>query len=310
MKISPYMNIKRIEFTVTYNCTGRCLHCSVGDNLFSSPEPCVRPREAADTVRRLAQLFPVESVMTFGGEPLLYPDTVCAVHEATAHNSVGARQIITNGYFSKESGRIDEVCARLRDSGVNNILISVDAFHQRTIALEAVHRFVRSAKAAGITGIKLSPAWLVNSQHDNEYNAATREILRSFEPFDIPVGEGNDIFLAGNAAKNLSHYYPPAVIDKNERCGSMPYTESPDDVSCICIVPNGDVSVCAFVIGNIYRESIESIVSRYSPYDNEFMCAVLSGGADALLALAARKGKSIDLSQCRSLCDICRAVRK
>ena len=26
---SPYMNIERIEFIITYNCTGKCKHCSV-----------------------------------------------------------------------------------------------------------------------------------------------------------------------------------------------------------------------------------------------------------------------------------------
>ncbi|KAB3529515.1 hypothetical protein [Alkaliphilus serpentinus] len=70
------------------------------------------------------------------------------------------------------------------------------------------------------------------------------------------------------------------------------------------------LEVCGFVIGNIYNESIEEIVSRYNPYNNEFMSAIMTGGASALIAFAERNRISIDYtnSECYSICNICHKV--
>ena len=38
MKLSPYMNIKRVEFVVTWQCGGRCRHCQVGTTLNKAEE--------------------------------------------------------------------------------------------------------------------------------------------------------------------------------------------------------------------------------------------------------------------------------
>ena len=72
MKTSPYMNINRIEFLVTLQCTGKCKHCSVGPRLNENSDKCVDLEKAIDAVKKLSARFPVESLMTFGGEPLLY----------------------------------------------------------------------------------------------------------------------------------------------------------------------------------------------------------------------------------------------
>ena len=258
MKISPYIDLNRIEFVVTYRCTGSCAHCSLGDKLNRPGDRShVRPEAAADMIERLSRLFPIASVMTFGGEPLLCPEVTAAIHRAAAHCGVGARQLITNGYFTKDENRIREVAGLLKASGVNDLLISVDAFHQRTIPLDAVRRFAESAKQAGIPDIRLSPAWVVNSGHENPYNSETKELLAKLSGF--PVSEGNDIILEGNAAETLAEYYPPGVRP------TSPYYEPPTAVKTLSVEPGGDVTASSFVIGNIYDEDIEDIIARYDP---------------------------------------------
>ena len=311
MKISPYINVERIEFIVTYRCTGRCLHCSVGDRIGSSPDghQAVREKEAVETVRWLAERFPVTSLMTFGGEPLLYPDATCAIHKMAAESGIGKRQIITNGYFSKDEARIREVARRLADAGVNEILLSADAFHQQTIPLEPVHAFASAVKADGCMNLRLSPAWVVNRRHENDYNARTEEILAAFADLDIRIGSGNDIFMSGNAIKNLAQFYPAPQINLADRCGAMPYTEPLTRQTSLSIEPNGDVTACNFVIGNIYREHISEIVARYDPFENETMRAVMQG-VPAMLELAEKRGITIDMARCYSICDLCRMLNK
>ena len=306
---SPYMTVRRIEFMVTYGCTGACQHCSVSDcRTVPAAKQFVRPDKAAEAVTQLAEMFDISSVMTFGGEPLLVPETVCAVHRAAADAGIPTRQLITNGYFTKNSDRIRAVAESLYAAGVNDLLLSVDAFHQRTIPLDIVRRFAEKVCRTGLTKFRLQPAWLVNRAHENLYNAETERILASFRDLGLSENEGNDVFMAGDAIKNFAEYYPAPCLDLTDTCGSMPYTEPLDRVTNLSIVPNGDAVVCGFVIGNIYREPVAEIVQRYDPYENECMRAILTGGAAGLLALAQQKGIAVDTRECYSVCDVCRKV--
>ena len=243
-------NLNKIEFVVTYACTGRCKHCSEGDH--TSCGERIDPQIAADAVRKIAAEYDIKTVMTFGGEPLLYTDAVYAIMTAAKELNIPKRQVITNGYFSKNADRIREVAERLAACGVNDLLLSVDAFHQETIPLEVVKQFATEAKACGIR-IRLSPAWLVSEKDDNPYNRKTREILDSFADLELQVGEGNVIFPEGNALRNLSEYF------KDEICEN-PYVEDPCDVHCISFSPNGDV-----LGGNVYRTDIIEIIRDYAP---------------------------------------------
>ena len=113
-------NLDRIEFTVTLACTGKCKHCQNGDRVNNSEH--IDAEIAADAVRRICEHYPIKSLMTFGGEPLLYPDTVCRIHKTGTEMGISKRQVITNGYFSKKRERIEEVAENLAESGVNDLL--------------------------------------------------------------------------------------------------------------------------------------------------------------------------------------------
>lgn len=308
MNISPYITLNRIEFVITYQCSGRCKHCSVSDSL--NPEggyKHVSLYHATEAIGELSEMFSISSLMTFGGEPLLYADIVCGIHKAAARYGVRSRLLITNGYFTKLDEQCGQTAKMLKEAGIETLLLSVDAFHQETIPLDAVYRFARYAKEAGIN-VKLHPAWVVNENHSNPYNRKTNEILAAFTDLELPVSNGNNIFLAGNAALHLAEYYDKPKLNLSETCGSMPYTAPVTEVTSLSIVPNGDVMNCGFVLGNIYRQSIREIVARYDPYKNELMNAVLTGGAAKLLELAKQNG--LDISRCYSICDVCHKVRR
>lgn len=245
-------NLNRIEFVVTMACTGRCKHCSEGDH--DSRVGCIDKDVAANAIREICQNYKIESLMTFGGEPLLYPEVVCEIHKTATEMGILKRDLITNGFFTKDTKRIKEVVRLLADSGVCKILLSVDAFHQETIPLEPVKYFAECVIEAGIT-IKLSPAWLVSANDNNPYNLKTREIIKEFDYLGIPVGSGNVIFPSGNAIKYLGEYF-----DENVGYAS-PYEENPIDIRAISFSPNGDV-----LNGNVYHKNILDILNEYQPY--------------------------------------------
>ena len=242
-------NLNKIEFVVTYACTGRCKHCSEGEH--TSCGERIDPQIAADAVRKIAAEYDIKTVMTFGGEPLLYTNAVYAIMTAANELNIPKRQVITNGYFSKNTYKIREVAERLAACGVNDLLLSVDAFHQETIPLETVKIFAAEAKKCGIP-IRLSPAWLVNATDDNPYNVKTREILDNFADLEIPVGEGNVIFPEGTALKYLAKYFTDELPEN-------PYKDDLCDVKCVSFEPNGDV-----LGGNVYERDIMEIIKEYA----------------------------------------------
>ena len=303
--MNRYIDLNRIEFVVTDACSGRCKHCSNGERPSSGES--IDADAAVAVVNRLAAGFAVDSVMTFGGEPLLYPETVCMIHAAACDCGIPKRQLITNGYFSKDEHRIDEVAQALRDSGVNDILLSVDVFHQEFIPLEPVVTFADALLRNNVPSLRVQPAWVVNENSVNPYNTETKRLLKLFTDKGIYTNEGNNIFPSGNALKYLGEYFQPqGEIDLSLPCGSMPYTERLDGVRCFGINPNGDVNLCSVTIGNIYRTDIQDIVDHYDPYSNPAWSAVLIGGVAELLRYAESQNVDIDMSDCRSACGVCR----
>ena len=252
LELNKYLkNLDRIEVVVTLACTGKCKHCQNGEP--ENTKEHINAQAVIKAIRQVNELYKIKTVMTFGGEPLLYPGDVCAIHKAATELGIAKRQIITNGYFSKDREKIKKVVSELAESGVNDLLLSVDAFHQETIPLEPVKYFAECVVKAGIPSV-ITPAWLVSEEDNNAYNVRTRKIIAEFEPYHIPVCEGNVIFPSGNALKYLREYFADDVTERSD------YDEDPADVRTLSFSPNGDV-----LNGNIYEKSILEIFRDYRP---------------------------------------------
>lgn len=242
-------NINRIEFVVTMACTGKCKHCSQGSHISNEH---IDGEIAEKAVYDICKHYKINSLMTFGGEPLLYPETVCKIHSAAKEIKIPNRELITNGYFSKDINRIKNVAHMLAESGVISVLLSVDAFHQETIPLEYVKTFAKAVLDERIS-IYTHPAWLVSMDDDNKYNLQTRKILKEFDALGIGQSSGNVIFPSGNALKYLGKYFKENVEYNN------PYIENPKDIKTVTFSANGDV-----LNGNIYENSILDIMNSYT----------------------------------------------
>ena len=248
--MNPYLkHLNKVEFVVTNACTGKCKHCSEGDH-----NGCVERIDAdvaAHALQKIAKHYSIQTAMAFGGESLLHPEAVYAIMNVARECAIPRRQVITNGYFAKDAEAIRTVAQKLAACGVNDLLLSVDAFHQETIPLGIVRTFATEAKVCGIP-IRLQPAWLVSPTDDNPYNQKTRESLASLADLQICVGDGNVIFPEGNARKFLAEYFANTSPEN-------PYVEDPGDVRCVSFSPNGDV-----LGGNVYKTDILEILEQYS----------------------------------------------
>jgi organic radical activating enzyme len=299
------IDINRIEFAVTKGCSGKCKHCSA--DVSETASESINAETAVNAVKQLTGKYTVKSMLTFGGEPLLYPDTVYALHEAARDGDIKLRQIITNGFFSRDENKIEQVAKSLSASGVNEVLLSVDAFHQEYIPVEPVLYFAKMLLKHGIPELYVHPAWLVDKSHKNPYNDETHRLLKPFNDMGIETSNGNNVSPRGSALKYFSEYFTrPETVDLSVPCGQLPYTGRLDDVGCVYIGSDGGLYVCSIVIGNIYENEVLDILGKYNPYDNPATRALMEGGVKNLIDYAEGLGIKIDISDCYSACGVCR----
>ena len=244
-------NLNRIECIETLACTGHCKHCSEGDHAGFTDH--LDGTCAAKAIDEICRVYTIDSLMVFGGEPLLYPEDICKIFKAGKKSEIRRRDLITNGYFSKDKAAIHDVAEKLAESGVNRILLSVDAFHQETIPVEPVMTFATCIHNAGIK-TELSPAWLVSQDDNNPYNVKTREILKLFTEIGLGLGVGNVIWPEGNARIYLKEYFDLSKDYVN------PYEDDPKNLLSVSIEADGKV-----LQGNIYQNSIIKILEDYKP---------------------------------------------
>ena len=304
--MNKYIDVNRLEFVITNYCTGSCKHCSIGE--FDNKES-IKPDIAVKIINDLVKNYTIDSIMTFGGEPLLHSDTVCKIHETAYKNNIQNRDIITNGYFTKNHDTIDDVVKNICKSNVKRVLLSVDAFHQESIPIEPVIHFAKSIIDKGFKGLKTHPAWLVNKEHKNKFNEITKEILMTFEQFGIESSNGNNIIPAGNAAKYLSEYFHKPDIDSLfVPCGTLPYTGNINELDTIFVAPNGDVMNCYFSIGNVYKKNILDIIEEYDPYNDPHTKLIAEGGVKKLYDNLVKKGTKINIDDCYTSCMVCKKI--
>jgi len=310
-QLNEYVNIDRIEFIVTYQCNSYCKHCSLGLDRRESSPTVIQTEIATEIVDKIAREYSPRSVMTFGGEPLLFPDTVCAIHKTAKDNGIGRREVLTNAGVPRSIAKFRQVASKLADSGVNHIGVSVDCFHQEYIPIDEVERNVKCLLEAGIGELGWNPCWVVSKEHANPWNQKTKSILQALEYLPLPEGEGNNVWPAGNALNWLSDYMPSKTINPKGSCGDVPYANRLDNITSISVEPDGRIAACKeFYIGNAYQQDIMEILRSYDPYQIPEMKAILEGGGISQLAkLAHSRGMEPDTGEYYSICDMCISLR-
>ena len=303
-----YLNVDRLEFAVTYRCNSNCEHCNVKHK--KKMNKPIDKYLAVEIVNKISKKYHPQSIMTFGGEPLLHPEIVCAIHNEAKKSGISKRQVITNGYWFNDKDKVSEIVKQLKAAGVNNILVSVDAFHQEYIPLDIVKNTVETLIKEGFKVIKWNPCWVVNENHNNQYNIVTKNILKELDSLQIESASGNIVCPEGSTIENLSTYMPVKQYLPKGRCEEMPYTDPLDSITSISIEPNGDVKICrGFSIGNVFKADIIDILENYNPYANPEMRIILEKGIEGLMELGKKSGIKPLVEDYYSICQMCISIR-
>ena len=243
--MSDYLNVRRIEFSVTNRCNSYCKHCFVEEKERRSGPAAIDRCLAVEVVRKVVEAYHPTSLMASGGEPLLYPDVACAIHAMATACGIPDRTIITNAGTPRSEAKAGDLAFRLAESGVTGIWISVDVFHQEHIPLEVVERNVRAYIDAGIPQLAWNPCWVISADDDNPCDRRTRAVLEALAHLPVDADKGGNILQPnGNAQKWLRSYLPPKVPMPTGSCEDVPHGSRLDEIGCIGIEPGGWISTC------------------------------------------------------------------
>jgi sulfatase maturation enzyme AslB (radical SAM superfamily) len=245
--------------------------------------------------------------MTFGGEPLLYPEFVCQLHKTAKANNIERRQIITNGLWTKNKKRIDEIVLMIKEVEVTSLLVSIDAFHEKYLDYDIVEYSLNKIKDAEIKNVALHPVWVKNENVNNEYNNKTKELLKRLEYLKFPISSGNILFPAGRAIENFSSFFQRQNSRFEGTCADIPYTDPPNNISGISFNPNGDVVTCN-KIGNINEQNIIDILVNYNYKNNMILEIIMNEGCNGLYEYANINKIELNKDGYFSLCELCKDI--
>jgi organic radical activating enzyme len=309
--MGKYLIVDRIEFVVTYLCNSKCIHCQLDEKEKKALPSHIDKDKASEIIRKVGGAYALKSVMTFGGEPLLYPEIVCAIHAQAKKTGIPVRDVITNGFWSTKPEKIQKLAQDLAKSGVNEVAISVDCFHQEFVPLKIVKKTATSLVEAGIARVRWNPCWVVSKDCDNKYNNRTKAILQKLRNLHMEEGEGNNVRPEGRALLSLVEFLPPKTPVPTGKCGEIPYTEALDSVRTISIEPDGRIAVCKdFHIGNAFESDIIDILENYDPFKIPEAKSILEKGMDGLISWAKERDIEPKPEGYYDICDICIDLRE
>jgi organic radical activating enzyme len=283
------MIVTGLDLILTYECTSRCAHC------------CYRAGPGRDDTMTLAEVEsylagvaeqPIEWILLFGGEPFIRYELLRGSVALAARQA--AVLVFTNGSWATDPGTARQLLGQLQEAGLNQILFSVDAFHQEHVPLERIAVGIQAARALGYGTIEIDNRCLGEPDADNAFNRRTQELMRRLGELcdlaDVRLYRGPSRMM-GRAADELSSYAAPQT-GPFDKCVVPDWLG--DDIRearTVEIHPGGWVNLCAGIaLGNANRRPLEEIVAGHDPDAHPIIRVLAQEGPAGLLRLAQRHG--------------------
>jgi organic radical activating enzyme len=320
--MGQFLQIERLEIIVTYRCNSNCSHCLIQPALHKGET--LDPVWGANLVRLIGNEYHPFSVMTFGGEPILALESTLAIHRAATEAGIIHRQVISNGNWiqrlksqkytplsSEESAKMLSIARSLKEAGVNDVELSLDAFHEEFLDPALVHAAYRALIVCGITHVRINPRWLESPTAQNSYDTRTRQLMVELTQLGIPFGGGEAVQPRGNALQKHQSTFQPFPLTGNERCSDVPNAPCLSDIRGLCISPNGEIILCNnIIIGDGTPESILTQLKQYNPSQFPHISLIQEKGLQGLQDLLKKEGVGVPKGPFYSVCDACFQYRR
>jgi len=132
-----------------YYCTSACRHCLYG----CSPRWEKKYIEKSTAIRMLKIIdrMGCRSIHIGGGEPFLNPDGLEDTLKAAAETGISVDYVETNSSWYQDHAQGVPLLNRLRQAGLNTLLVSMSPFHNEHIPFYKVKGVISACRETGIT---------------------------------------------------------------------------------------------------------------------------------------------------------------
>lgn len=301
------MTLKRLEFTLTTKCNSRCIHCQAD----ASPlrKGVMQVKDALDYLTEATAVSNLQSFMVFGGEPMLYPKRAIATFKKASQLRIPKIEMITNGVWGKSRATAEKLARKLKTAGLNDLNISVDAFHVQHIPLEYPINAALASLKAGIEKVTWNVAVIESLNANNKYDKKTAQILKTLKPIGLNAHTFK-IVPAGRAIQNLRQYFQPTPLFGP--CEGEPLTGNTlMNPESICIEPSGSADICWYLpIGNARSTSLGRLITEYDWRRNPITRTLVKEGPTGLLRLSEAHNYQFQEDRYINKCHLCVEIRK
>jgi len=293
-----------LEFVLTEKCSSRCAHCQGAHSPES--EGAIEIEDGLNYLEETTSITELGSFMIFGGESMLYPERTITLFQRAGKLGIPEIELITNGFWGRDREKAETLALRLKEAGVTDVLISVDAFHLPYIPLDGPRNAAEASLLAGINKVRWNVAVLESIDAENEYDVQTRQIVESLEPLKLEINF-NRIWPQGRARENLKDFFPRQSLE-----GNCPHKEdtliTPD---CISLDPNGWASICwNLAIGNAKEDPLSELLIDYDWKEHPIIKTLVEKGPTGLLDLPESEGFHFQAEKYIDKCNLCCDLRK
>lgn len=306
-------NLKSVVILVTMDCDCSCDHCFYFQcNPNHAP---IDPDLIDDALESISGQHNISTVHFAGGEPFYHYDVMVECIKRCKKHGIDYFSISTNGAWADDFEVVRQKLDRLRELGVNSIGVSADSFHQKTIPLENVLNILKTeTPSVGRSISEMSFSTYATAtypgyqSYDCQFNRQTHDIVQKI------YDSGYYAFSTVAGAHGRTNFIMPEELRVNKRldrkCGEFNIgvlrPECPDG---ILIDPQGFVDGCFGVsLGNLYKESMSEIFTRYFSDPNPIIRSLHEKGALGLKELAVERGFEPDTAYYDE-CHLCHAAR-
>lgn len=222
---------------VTYTCPLSCDHCCFS----SSPQNQERlPTDHIIKTINAIDTSTVKLVAFTGGEPFLLGDDLVKLVSIASNRGFNVR-IVTSAFWGKDRKIAKKRLLKLYESGLKEISISWDDFHEKFVSFEHVYNVFWSAVECGI----LPAINIVQAEKSYWTSAKVREELGIGDLFPDLVAE-TPLNRTGRAEKNLKE----AGLRPQRIVGPCPYVLTGPTLSaknkllaCCGVIPNTEALI-------------------------------------------------------------------
>jgi hypothetical protein len=301
------MDLRRLEFALTAKCNSQCTYCQADAGPWRNEVMDVK--DASNYLTEAGKVAALRSFMIFGGEPMPYPTRTIAIFKKAQHLNIPGTDMLTNGIWGKDKERAETLAKKLKNAGLNNLGISVDAFHLEHIPLEYPRNAGQASLEAAIKNVTWNVAVIESLDAANHYDKMTAHILKELEPVGIEA-HVHKVVPAGRALRTIPQYFQKTRL-KGPCEGETPMENTLTDPQCLTIEPSGSADICWHLpIGNAKETPLSRIISGYDWQRNPMIKTLVEEGPMGLLESQKPPASRFSRSEYISKCHLCVEVRK